>query len=664
MDEGFTYLETGKYSQAEVFFKEILADYPENKTARICYGRAIGLNNNAEKANEVFAELLAEHPDDLEVQLNYGESLLWNNSFSKAKSYYTDLVEDNPSSFPALLGYANTLSNLKEFENALVYVNKALEVLPGNPNALTSKKYIYLGYAYQNQQQQNYEEAEALLLENLELFEMDTETMLNLGNLYIIADQLDKAKSTYSKIAEMPESQLKGLNGLALVAHLDGKDKEALVISEQAIEALNTTQEETITNQTQERYIQSLIWNNKYKEADAQIQQLVEIKPDENWVLALRATLNIYKSDFKKSVKDYEQILDNEKKSFDGNLGNANALKALGYYNDAYRYADSTLVYYENQKDATAFIQDLNTRFTTFLESKASYTFDNGDNIAYALQNTVEVPLSTKLSLMSNFGYRNTSNEITVNEATSSNVSLGFSYQLANNLTFKGSSGVSSANAKTQNYAQLLTDVSFHIIPYKLQILDVGYKREIQSFNAELLDREIVMNNFYANYNMSTNFKLGWYSQYYYTLQNDDNTRNLFFTSLYYNLLKKPSLKAGLNYQYITFSKQLPTIYFSPKKFNAVEIFMNIISDEVVVKPKEWFYEFTAATGYQFIEESDQQWTYRLQGKLGYKVNKRFLVNLYGTHSNIASATAAGFTFTELGLRLKWYLFETPFFRK
>ncbi|MFT7499184.1 MAG: hypothetical protein ACI8QP_001782, partial [Porticoccaceae bacterium] len=36
--------------------------------------------------------------------------------------------------------------------------------------------------------------------------------------------------------------------------------------------------------------------------------------------------------------------------------------------------------------------------------------------------------------------------------------------------------------------------------------------------------------------------------------------------------------------------------------------------------------------------------------------------NLYGLHSNIASTTATGFTFTEVGFRLRWDLFKKPIF--
>ena len=378
---------------------------------------------------------------------------------------------------------------------------------------------------------------------------------------------------------------------------------------------------------------------------------------------SIESNLNVYKSNFKKSLNDYNRILANDSTSFDGNLGKANVLKALGYYDEAYTSAENTLKFYDNQKDAVNFINILNTNFTPALDSRAAYTFDNGDNKAYSFNTNVSFPLSTKLKLLGSYNYRNTNNTVTKNKANSNDISLGLSYQLLNNVTFNGTTGLTSAKAESNDYTQLLTDVSFNIKPFKLQTLDIGYKREIQSFNADLLDREIVQNNYYGNYNLSTNFNLGWFTQYMYTSQNDGNKRNLLFTSLYYNLLAKPSLKVGLNYQYITFADQVPTIYFSPESFQAGEVFLNLIKDENTTKPKEWFYELTAATGLQYIEDGESQSTYRIQGKLGYKVSELCMANVFGTRSNIASATAAGFTFTEIGLRFKWRLFDGPVFR-
>ena len=663
MKEGFNYLETGRYQKAEFFFKEVLKTYPKNKTARLCYGRAIGLLGNSDKALQLFTLLLQDYPSDFEVKLNYGESLLWNKNYTDAKTYYQILLKENDKSFPALLGYANTLSNLKEFTDALIYVDKALVVLPGNQNALISKKYMRLGLANDKISNQKYDEAETILKQNFTSFKDDKDTMLNLANLYLISNQNNKAEEVYKALEK--ESILISLNGLSLVYHLNGNEKSALKLSEKAFKNIINSNDTVLNNQTKERYVQALIWNKKYKEAEKEINNLLsENKIQKNWILSLRATLNNYKSNFKSSISDYNLILEKDSTSFDGNLGKANALKAFGFYNDAYKSASRTLTFYKKQKDATNFIKQLDLTFAPFVETKTSYSYDNGNNEAYSYKASSEISFSTKLKLLSSYNYRTTSNSVSNLKATTNNLLVGASYQLLNNLTLKGSFGITSSNSDTKKYNQLLTDVSINIKPFKLQNLELIYKRDIQSFNAALLNEEIVQNNLLLNYSVNTNFNLGWFSQYYYTFQSDENTRNLLFTSLYYKILEKPSLKAGVNYQNISFKNQLPTIYFSPSKFNAVEIFIDLIKDEAAAKNKEWFYGLTAATGFQFIEDQKKQSTYRIQAKFGYKFSERSLINIYGTQSNIASATAAGFTFTELGIRFKWLIARKPLFKK
>jgi len=373
MKTGFAYLETGKFKLAETFFETVLQTYPSNKTARLCYGRAIGLNGDSKKAVRLFTALLDDFPTDFEVKLNYAEALLWNKDYTSAKGYYQNLLKENDTSFPALLGYANTLSNLKEFENAIIYVDKALIVLPKNKNALISKKYMRLGLANDKMKLQNYLEAETLLKENFEDFTNDKETLLNLANLYLISNQMDRAKEIYEIIGDTPANRFISLNGIALAEHLKSNDKAALVVSQTAFDSLTEQTDVSLKNQTTERYIQALIWNKKYSLAEKEIDDLVlKNKNLENWILALRATLNIYKSDFKKSISDYNLILKNDSTSFDGNLGKANALKASGYYDAAYKSAKNTLNFYKNQKDATNFIKSLDRHFTPFIETKAS----------------------------------------------------------------------------------------------------------------------------------------------------------------------------------------------------------------------------------------------------------------------------------------------------
>ncbi len=669
MKEGFTYLETGKYQQAESFFSEVLKTYPDNKTARLCYGRAIGLNGKSKDAVTLFTNLLKDYPTDFEVKLNYAESMLWDKNYPDAKVYYQTLLKENDKSFAALLGYANTLSNLKEFENALITVDKALEVLPGNPNALVSKKYMRLGLASTKVTDQKYDEAETILKENFTSFKDDKETLLNLANLYLISKQIDKALKTYDIIGKIPGNKIGSLIGISLVHHLDGDDKTALIVAKNALESVQKDTPKVVQNQAIERYVQALIWNKKYSLAETEINNLFDNRKEtENWMLSLRATLNVYKSDFKKSLKDYNLILEKDSASFDGNLGKANVLKASGYINEAYKSAENTLTFYKKQKDATNFIKQLDLSFTPFVETKYYHSFDNGDNEADAFDFKTEIPFSTKFKILANYNYRTTSNPNTNLKATTNNLTLGASYQLLNNLTVKGSLGVTSSDSEESKYNQLLADISFKIKPFKLQNLELGYKRDIQNFNAALLNEQIVQNNLILNYSLNTNFNLGWFTQYYYTWQSDDNARNLLFTSLYYNILAKPSIKAGVNYQNLSFKLQVPNTYFSPRKFNAVEVFVNLIKDEAAAKNKEWFYGLTAATGLQYIEDDDGLSTYRVQANLGYKFSERALLNLYGLQSNIASAVANagsnGFTYTEFGFRFKWYFLSKPLYKK
>jgi tetratricopeptide (TPR) repeat protein len=664
MKEGFTYLETGKYKQAEIFFENILSTYPKNKTAKLCYGRALGLNGNAERARTIFINLLEIYPQDFEIKLNFAESLLWNKNYNKAKGYYKNLLEENPNSFPALLGYANTLSNLKIFKEALQFIDKALLTSPGNLNALTSKKYINLGYANQYVKNGDYKAALKILSKNLQLFNKDIETLQNIATVYLISSDFSKAESAYRTIGFSPQNKLTSLNGLALVSHLKGKNRKALEISSKAINYINNKTTEALLQQTKERYAQAIIWNRKYKKATILIEKLNKEYPDKNWVLSLRASLNIYKSDFEKSLNDYNRILKNDTSSFDGNLGKANALKASGYFIEAYKSAENTLNFYKEQKDVVHFLRKLDKSFTPFVVTESSYSFDNGNNKAYSYKATSEFSFSTKFKLLGSYKYRTTNNSLSGLKATSNNVLGGVSYQLLHNIKLKSLIGLTSSKTVSNNFNQLIADVSLQTKPFKLQNLELGYKREIQNFNAALLAENIVQNHYLINYNLNTKFKLGWFTQYYFTTQNDKNTRNLIFTSLYYNFLENPSLKAGINYQNISFKNQVPTIYFSPGKFNAYEVFFNIIKDENITKKNEWFYELSAASGFQYIENSKKQGTYRIQSKIGYKFSERSILTLYGSKSNIASATAAGFTFTEIGLRFKWFILHKPFFRK
>ncbi|SPE77559.1 Tetratricopeptide repeat protein [Flavobacterium columnare] len=659
MRSGFDYLEKGNFEKAELFFKNILQDYPKNKTAQLCYARAVGLNKKPEEAIVLFAKLQDEYPNDFEIKLNYAESLLWNKKFREAKTYYENLIMLDSKSFPAVLGYANCLSNLLEYENALSYVNQALELSKNNSNALISRKYIRLGYADQLSKKNKVNEALLLLDDNLKDTPDDRETLLNKANLLLIKGDYSNAKKNYLKLNKTQNDSIVSLNGLVLANHLANHEKKALRLALIAKAKSDKLSDKLLINQSTERYIQALIWNKKYKKAQIEINDF-KLKTQNNaQSIGLLAMLNVYKNDFPSAIREYKNLLVKDSVSFDGNLGIANAYYANNQMIEAYKAVNKTLTFFEGQKDANNLLCKLNEKWSPSIDEKWSYSFDNNKNSAIFSSTILNYPINLKTSLIAKYNYRKTKNSINDQLAYSNDFILGINQTLLSELTLTILGGITSVNSYSQDYKEFLGQVALKTKPFKLQEVEGGYLREIQNFNAELLNRKIVNNHFYINYNIGTNLNWGGFVQYFKTLQSDDNKRNLLFTSVYYTLLSKPTIKVGANYQFINFSEQKPLFYFSPARFNAYEIFTDIIKDDKVIESKRTFYHVIVAGGTQFIEDNQNQLTYRLQGKIGYKFNPRINLHLYGLKSNIASSTAAGFTYTEIGLGFKW-LFAKP----
>lgn len=647
MTAGFTLLETGKYQEAQTFFADILLTHPDNKTARLCYGRALGLSGQSAEARTLFTTLKSDYPADFEVGLNYAESLLWDTDFPAAKAYYQTLVAQDSTSFSALLGYANTLSNLKEYDAALTFVNKALAVQPGNANAEVSKKYMNLGKADQLTKSFQYEEAITVLSTALDKMPHDVQLTGAIANVYIAQKDYDNATVMYRSLTDTLSSRV----GLSLVAHLQKKDTQALKYAEEGVAFAKADSTQIIT--ANERYIQALIWNGKYSESRIAIETLRATYPTNNRVAALKATLGMYTGTFGKSIAVYQAILEQDSTSFDGNLGIANAYRAQGNLEEAYAFAKKTLTFYPNQKDATALMKTIESTLAPVVETVASYTTDNGDNEAYAAGITATLPFSDRFKTVFSYGYRTTENTTTGIMAYNTNASLGAHYRVVNNTWVEGTVGFVKANADVNDYTDVNGSVFVKSRPLPLQYLEVGYSRTLQDFNAALLDEKIFMNNYILNYNMGTNVNLGWYTGLMHTQQTDGNSRNLLFSSLYYNFTKNPTLKGGINYQYVGFKNQVPTLYFSPSKYQAAELFLDLTGSA-----GKWSYAANTAGGLQIVEDDKATRLFRIEARAQYAISGRFQVGAYGKYSNIASATAAGFEFMEVGLKLRWQVLK------
>jgi len=114
MQEGFQLLDAQSYDEAANFFENYLNDNPDNKTAKICLGRAKGLGGDTAAAQDLFSELKENHPDDIEVKLNLAESYLWAKEAQPAVEIYTDILSTQPENLTAVFGKANALAELRQ----------------------------------------------------------------------------------------------------------------------------------------------------------------------------------------------------------------------------------------------------------------------------------------------------------------------------------------------------------------------------------------------------------------------------------------------------------------------------------------------------------------------------------------------------------------------
>lgn len=650
--QGFQLLEKGNFKEAATYFEQARAAYPNNLTAKVCYGRAIGLSGKAEEANTLFETLYLKLPDNQEIALNYAESLLWTAQPDKALTVYKKLLDKQPELFTALLGQANAQASDQQYELALSSIEKAIRLAPENTNALTSLKFIRLGLANQYKFEGKIGKARALLQQNLQQFPADSHVLNSWADLEIGQGNYEKAEGFYRQLTHPIEALL----GQSLALHLQKKNKTALQYAQEAHAHATASSDRTWIQKAQQRLVQAMLWNKKYKQARKAIDTATNQGLGIQEIRPLEASWAMYTGQIRTAISCYEKILIDDVQSFDGNLGIANAYFALGDLESALNYAHRTLKFFPNQKDAKGLIKKIEQQQTPVLSSAASIAEDNGDNRAEQLSLNVQLPVSNRFSMKAGFSRRKTENKITQDSAVQSTFAVGASYQIHNKTRILADLGVISTNGNQQQYKGLQGGVYLEAAPLSRQYLKVGVSRSLQNFNAALLNEALYMNSLVINHNITTAKGLGWYTGYDFTSQSDENTRHNLFTSVYGNLF--PSLKVGGNYQYLSFKNQEPLRYFSPAQYHSAELFASFNHST-----KKWKFNLDAAIGKQWIESQAAMNVLRIQGGIDYTFSPQFQLGVFGQYSNSASATATGFEIQEIGIRLRWNFLKQPVYR-
>lgn len=658
MTKGFQMLETGEFQQAESFFKVVLDNHPNNKTARICFGRATGLSGNPSKALGIFDDLDTQYPNDIEVLLNKSECYLWLKDGQAAIRAYSGILASDNSNFAATLGIANSYSMEKEYTQAYEYILKAEQQQPNNGQVSLSKKYIILGLANQLASEKNaYDEAQKFININLQKNPTDQETLTLKATVHLIAGQYKAANSIYQQLNNPLEASI----GQSVSLHLLGEDKQALAMAKNSLSELKGM-DNTQTTRLQNHYISALLWNNKIKEAQEYSDSLSIQNPTNQELILSQAQIAVYASDYTKGVKKYSDYLESSPTSFNANLGKADAIHALGMDNIAYGQALKAAKFYPGQKDITSFIQKLNKYHSPQVTAKYMYgkSSDGSEMQGYYVNGSLSIgPLSSaqvtyqRKRLTSKSGTFSSSETYAIGGAKRFNSVL--------KLTTSVGHTVMDYNDETGTQSRWDFDAIADIRVNKSLNMSISYLNEIQDFNEALLKQNLKIQHIVVKNSLFWKLKgIGSYTEAYRSYYSDGNRRNLAFTSLYKTFNTIKPLKVGANYLYMGFKESIPTSYYSPEQYHQTELFTELNFKEGKKMPVS--INWSIAGGYQIADQMSQP-TWRTAMNINKEIG-RVKLHIKGGYSTIVAMQTNGFShFTlEGGIRIK--LTNRPIFYK
>ena len=650
MQTGFKLLENGQFGEAATFFGNYLKKDPENRTALICYGRAIGLSSDVTGAQKIFSDLAKRFPGDFEIDLNIAEAYMWAKSYGAAKELYSKLLQQHPESFPVNLGLGNAFSSLLQYDSALFFINRALSIQPGNANAKISLKYTRLGLADLHIRTQKYKQGKDQLDSILLMYPHDKDASFALGQLYVQQQEYKKAAATFNEMLQLRQDSLNVLLSLSYLSFLQKQKKLAL---QYANKAIVVSRDSTTYLKARLGRINALGWNEEFKLAFRELDTLDLLYPANPDILVRRAALLTWNKDFSRSVSLFKSALVKVPYSFDANLGTADALFAQEQDAASRDYVISTLKYFPDQKDAKEFLDRIVLRHAPAISTQDYRSNDKGGNVAYNYQLALGVDLATSLRLNLEYRLRHAENRNGNITADNENYSAGLRWRIMPVWLLSGSINLARLKGVSSN-THLLADIGTEFKITKWQTVELRYRSEVQNFTADLINSNLKLNNYLLTYNLVTPFRAGLYAQYIYTGFSDNNQRSLLFASLYYNFKTDPVIKSGFNFNTMAFKKQEPLKYFSPSVFKSYELFATV--ENLQIPKKKLLYQVFLAGGYQQIGQDAYQAIYRITLSLGYRPVNNFEATAYYLHSNSASSTVVGYTYSEVGIRARWVI--------
>lgn len=626
MEEGFKMLDSGRYEEAASFFYEILENNSENKTANICYGRALGLSGSPAEALAIFTQLSESYPRDQEVDLNIAEAYLWNNKPTEATQLYMSILDSDPSSITAHIGLANSHAKSQNYGAALRALDNSYVNNSGQPYIDQLRNSIRLGYA----------------------------------DSLIKRDSYSTAKSQYETILNSDHTNIPALIGLTNVSYLIDRKRDCLKYAQEALELSQGDQ--AWSDVVMGNLVQAHIWNHQYSEATQLIESNYTGEAQKSYYHRYVARMAIQRRSYATALTHYNELLTIDANDIEAWAGRTDALLSMDSIVPAIRAIDSSISQHPSNRDLGRLKNKSYRVLAPTLLTDTKYSRDSGQDQSVDLSVRPLIPITKSITILTDVGIRNVSNRVNDTDLNLYRYSGGLAVKPFAHTTLSAIAGVSQIDDQEGNANLVNYDINGRT-KQGAHELKLGLRRRFQDYNFTLLSERISQRQLYADYSVSNVKGLGLFTQYVYSQLSDQNTNHLIYTSVYKTIKRRPFIKLGASVQYITFDISESVPYFSPDQFWAQELFVDVVRTPDLLKSQGITYLVTGALGSQQVNGTDATLTYRAQLRLGYLLDSGIHIEIFGLRTNVASSNASGFTFTQIGLSTKWLFKQGPLFK-
>ena len=648
MTSGFKLLETGKNAEATVFFKDILQDHPENKTALICYGRAVGLAGNPAEAKLIFSKLDQSYPKDKEVLLNLAESLLWNADFEDAISQYHIINTAFPNDAGVLRSLANAYAANQAYENAYQSILQSIALDQTNKASLHSHVSIGLAYAHQLKVAEKYSESLTVLQSLSDNNPLNKNVIVSKAYTYLAMKNYDAAKTEFLSLQINKLDTIQSYLGIASVDLQTQKHKSSLA----SLEHTYFDNKRLSTQDSIQRY--DLIFGNylniKPKQADKILNTTLKPLLSESQHAEKQIYVNL-------ATESYETIpsliakIENKKLQQDITLRYVLEADKYKQFSNILSNIDQSLL----DDYSHSLLNKIENELSYQANSTISYAEDNAENTSKELTVDVSAPKALTVSPFLHFRSRWVQSPLALQTANHSVLRIGSNIKAKHNQLASISIGVESNNSSSENpQYQSSYHLSYYVKINNRHFIKLLTSRSQLDYNQDLLSENIWKNNIGLEHHIVSRSGIGSYSQVNRSSLNDGNTGFDAFNSLYINLSQNPVIQTGLNSTLLTY-KDETTTYYSPEYVFSISPFVKA-SNEYQTSQR-WKYQLTLSAGQQFEAKADEpKLIYNIQLRTGYILSQNLFGELFYTFANNNSSLNNGFSTYITGLKIRYSL--------